>query len=80
MQHRFRYGASEKNLHGGEITRAIGKRIDKARDSSINFGPVSDRRPAKFCGMCDGRNVNKKIGGTAKSGVNNHGVSNRGVG
>ena len=79
-EHDFRHAAGEKDLHGGEVARAVGKRVDEARDEAIDLNPVRDGGALKARGMGDGGQMEEQVGGTAEGSVENHGVAQSGWG
>ncbi len=79
MQHHLRHATGQEDLNGCEVVGSIWQGIDQARHSAIDGSPIIRRRAAKAGSMGDRRNVQKKIGRSAKSGVYDHSVSDRRV-
>jgi hypothetical protein len=57
VQHNFRYTTCQEDLNSAKANRAIGDHIHKARGLSVDALPVFHGRAWKFCGMCNGGDV-----------------------
>jgi hypothetical protein len=80
VQHHLRHAAGKKHLHGGEIPRAVGQRIDQTRNLAIDGGPIRSRGPLQASRVGDGRQVQQQIRRSAKRCVQNHRIAHRGLG
>ena len=74
VQHRLRYTAGEVDLHRGEVTRAVGKRVDETRNLAVEAGPVLHGRTPQAGRVGDGRDVQHEIGRAAEGRVADHRV------
>src|SRR3990172_1253843 len=74
MKHDFRDATSQKHANCGMVHRSIGENIDNARHLTIDVNPVLNRWTFYSRSVGDGRNVQQKIGRTAKGSMNCHGV------
>ena len=79
MEHDLRHCAGEKDLHGGEVLRSVGERIDEARHLAIDFGPFGGGGALQSRGVGDGGNMEQKVCRSTKGGMNDHRVSDCGL-
>ena len=77
VKHDLGHAAGKKDLHGGEIARAIGERIDETRHLTIYFGPIRCGGTLQARGMGNGGDMQQEVGGTAERGMKHHRIANR---
>jgi hypothetical protein len=76
VEHDFGDSPGEKYTHGGMMSWAVGKNIDKAGGAAIDVDPIGDGGARKSRGVSDGGDMKQEIRRTAECGVDSHRVAN----
>ena len=80
VQHHLRNGSRKEHLHGGEVTGAVGQRVDQTRNLPVDRCPIGRRGTFQPGRMSDRRDMQQQVRRATERGMQYHRVADRGVG